>query len=270
MKLVFNAGHRVYEGSVMHARHTPKRHHFSYKLFYLLIDLDEINLLSELSPLWSVNKINLVQFRHKDYMNGTISGNLKSSVVDIILRQTQDHFKGKIFLLTNLRYWGYCFNPVSYYFCFNENGALQYIVDEVSNTPWKERYQYVHKINIPSNNSSKPNSHNKQPPELVFEFKKAFHVSPFMPMDMRYKTIYKISNNKILIHMSLYKTEQSDTRREIFFASMNLKNGQPLTPKNANLLPFRFPFQCSKIILSIYWQAFRLWIKRFPFYAHPN
>jgi len=276
MNLPFVSGHHVFEGTVTHERFTPKQHRFSYKLFYLLVDLDKVNELDNISPLWSVNKINLVQFRRDDYM-GTdsphhpLDQDLKASVIDAILKQTEENFSGKIFLLSNLRYWGYCFNPISYYFCFNQSGDLQYIVDEVTNTPWKERHQYVHKVSKPSSQANDKQSH-----KLVFEFKKSFHVSPFMPMDMHYKTTYKIDNNKIFIHMDLYSNNEQEihdhelnSMKKTFFATMNL-NGKPLSKTVASLLPFRFPFQCSKIIISIYWQALKLWIKRVPFFAHPN
>lgn len=292
MKLPFTEGHYVFEGIVSHERFIPKTHRFNYKLFYLLVDLDKINELDSLSPFWSVNKTNLVQFKRNDYMRESTStltstkseDDLKAAVIDVIFDQAKENFSGKVFLLSNLRYWGYCFNPVSYYFCFNEKGDLQYVVDEVTNTPWKERHHYVHKvINSTIQNvahttpeSSSQGNNNKVSRRLMFEFEKTFHVSPFMPMDMFYKTSYVLDNNKILIHMDLYNnSEREDSSRETnkmkktFFATMNL-HGKPLTKTTATLLPFRFPFQCSKIIVSIYWQALKLWIKRVPFFAHPQ
>lgn len=289
MKLMFTEGHSVFEGVVTHERFTPKQHRFSYKLFYLLIDLDQIDQLGRLSTLWSVNKTNLVQFKYSDYMhyrqeNASIAnkGDLKTAVIDVIFDQTKENFNGKIFLLSNLRYWGYCFNPVSYYFCFDKNGNLQYIVDEVTNTPWKERHHYVHKAvhkavdNVTRKELSHVNhsqTNNNTSSNITFKFEKTFHVSPFMPMNMFYKTTYVLDNNKILIHMDLFKNSKREVdsreKNKIFFATMNLQ-GKPLTKTIATVLPFKFPFQCSKIIMSIYWQALKLWIKRVPFISHPH
>lgn len=275
MKTAFTDGHHVFEGIVTHERFKPKSHRLSYKLFYLLIDLDQTEELNNLSPFWSTKRFNLVQFRPKDYMNlgkqSSTNLSLKSSATDVIFKQTKEKFNGKIFLLSNLRYWGYCFNPVSYYFCFDENGSLQYIIDEVTNTPWKERHHYVHKI---SETSSQNNT--KQSRKLIFNFEKSFHVSPFMPMNMSYKTDYSLSNEKILIHMDLFEKTEKETSNNtannltrVFFATLNLRS-KPLTKTTASLLPFKFPFQCSKIIISIYWQALKLWIKRVPFFSHPS
>lgn len=277
MKLPFTDGHYVFEGIVSHERFIPKQHRFNYKLFYLLVDLDKLTDLANLSPLWSVNKANLVQFKSKDYMNNYASINnnddLKTAVIDVIFDQTKEHFDGKVFLLSNLRYWGYCFNPISYYFCFNKKGDLQFIVDEVTNTPWKECHHYVHNV---KKNDYPSQTNNKSSRRLKFTFEKTFHVSPFMPMDMFYKTSYILNNNKILIHMDLYNNSEiggsnreANKMKKTFFATMNL-DGKPLSKATATLLPFRFPFQCSKIIISIYWQALKLWIKRVPFFTHPR
>ena len=291
-------GHSVFEGWVTHERYQPKSHYLRYKLFYLLLDLDQLDSLNSISPWWSTQSLNLVQFRRNDYLPSASQTKsihdtdaLKQAVIDVIFKATQKRFEGKVFLLTNLRYWGYCFNPVSYYFCYDNNHKLAYIVDEVTNTPWKERHQYVHECHQQADDvEPKPSSHIDDKPAhtVQFKFNKDFHVSPFMPMAMHYQTTYRLKQRKVLIHMELFesmlkfipetnKTEQHKTEpqpsnqkpKAVFYATMNL-SGQPLTSSIANGLPFRFPLQCSKIIVAIYWQALQLWLKKIPFFSHPN
>lgn len=286
-------GHSVFEGWVTHERYQPKSHYLRYKLFYLLLDLDQLDSLDKISPWWSTQRLNLVQFRRNDYLPCSTkteskrdTAALKQAVTDTIFEATQKRFEGKVFLLTNLRYWGYCFNPVSYYFCYDHNNELAYIVDEVTNTPWKERHNYVHEcqqqpVGAEPEQSSRVDD---KPTHIVqFKFNKDFHVSPFMPMAMHYQTTYRLKQRKMLIHMELFesmlkstpettKTEQPKPNQEqaaVFYATMNL-SGQPLTRSIANWLPFRFPLQCSKIIMAIYWQALQLWLKKTPFFSHPS
>ncbi|MGH1539563.1 MAG: DUF1365 domain-containing protein [Arenicella sp.] len=275
--------HSVYEGVVIHERQQPRLHRFQYTVFQPYIDLDEIDTLNQLSRLWSVNRFNLVQFKRSDYMTG--DDDLKTAVIECIHTHTQEHFQGKIYLLTNLRYWGYCFNPVSFYFCYadnkdnSENPTLTYIVAEINNTPWDERHAYVldvatgtvagktDTLRQDSNESSHINDTPKH--KLRFDFDKVFHVSPFMPMDLQYRWFFTITEKRINIHMELYRETSGTKRQRQFFATMNLQ-GQSLNRQQANRLPFRYPMLCLKIFSAIHWQALKLWCKRIPFINHPN
>ena len=249
------------------------------------IDLDHISTLAEHSRWWSVEKFNVVSFCRKDYLPG--DDDLKKAVIDKIHLETGQHFDGKVFLLTNLRYWGYCYNPVSFYFCYDQKNRLQYILDDINNTPWNERYCYVHDCFAQLNHhhvETKPSRPNDKPNDKIdrdktsknkkyrFSFDKAFHVSPFMPMNLFYQWHYLIKQNSILIHMELFdKTEvakQQASQQLKFYANMSL-DSLPLNKKNAHRLPLKFPFLCGKIVFGIYWNALKLWIKKIPFYDHP-
>ena len=105
--------HCLFEGKVVHERFEPKHHKLSYSMAQVWVDLDEISTLDQHSHWWSIEKFNAVSFYRKDYLPG--DDNLKKAVIDKIHAETGHTFEGKIFLLTNLRYWGYCYNPCLLY-----------------------------------------------------------------------------------------------------------------------------------------------------------
>lgn len=246
---------RLYRGSVRHRRHLPKKHAFTYQVFQVWLDLDEADNVHKLCPFWSSNRFNLVQFRRSDYMAG--EANLKQTIINRIKQETGKNFSGKVYLLTNLRYYGFCFNPVSFYFCYNDKEQLEFILSEVNNTPWNERHTYVHELDPSQKNHSPTDS-------LTFNHKKDFHVSPFMPMNLDYKSQFNINASTLVVHMELFKQDDF-----MFDATMNLK-GEPLTKKSAWLVPFRYPLMCFKVVAGIYWQALKLWlIKGIAYIPHP-
>jgi len=236
------------------------------------IDLDNIPQLAEHSRWWSIEKFNAVSFYRKDYLAGDVD--LKSSVIKKIFDDTAIQFTGQIYLLTTLRQWGFCFNPVSFYFCYSDEGKLQFILEEINNTPWNERYCYVHDCS----KSEQSSSHRREQQSPIinkqnkhsFHFDKVFHVSPFMPMNVLYQWHYTIKRSSILIHMEVFDKSSKQENEEIkFYANMQLK-ALPLNKKNANRLPIKFPLMCVKVVSAIYWNALKLWFKKVPFYNHPN
>ena len=263
----------------MHQRFLPKPHKLHYSIAQAWIDLDDIQSLAKYSRWWSIEKFNAVAFYRKDYLPG--AKDLKQAVINKISTETGQAFKGKVFLLTNLRYWGYCYNPVSFYFCFDEQQQLRFILADINNTPWNERHCYVHDLansrqaqqaelsqtaDISKDTISNTlNKHSKH----SFYFDKVFHVSPFMPMNMFYQWHYQVKLDSILIHMELFdKAKEQHLAPLKFYANMALKT-QPLNQKNANMLPLKFPFLCGKVLWGIYWNALKLWLKKVPFHNHP-
>lgn len=216
-----------------------------------LLDLREIEDTFDRSRLWSIGRLNLISFYRKDYIGGgdSIEKEVKRRIHDASGRQ----FNGRILILTHMRYLGFCFNPVSFYFCYeNEDDQPRFILAEINNTPWNERYCYV----LDNENAS------NGPQDFVFG--KQFHVSPFMPMDLEYRWRFHLQPNRIEIEMALH-----DEESVCFEARLDLEP-QPFTAASMMWVPLKYPFVTLAVVFRIYWQAFRLWLKRVPFYEHPK
>ncbi|MEM8563278.1 MAG: DUF1365 domain-containing protein [Pseudomonadota bacterium] len=242
---------RLYEGVVRHRRMSPRQHEFSYRVFMPYLCLDELPELFDAHPLWSARGRALARFDRADFL-GDPEIPLADEVRRRILEETGNEHSGPIYLLANMRYFGVAMNPIACYYCFDESESqLEYLVAEVNNTPWNERHSYV----LPGPAQGK---------WLKTEFEKAFHVSPFNPMDMRYHWRSSTPDKRLVLHLA--NTQDGD---RVFDASLSL-TAKPLTATNLNRTLWRYPMITAKIALAIYWQAFRLFVKGVPFYSHPN
>lgn len=258
----------LYRGWVRHRRFTPKAHAFRYPMFMFYLNLDELE--DALSRHWytSLERRNLVSFRREDYFEGQSATppNLKTAVI----ARVQAEFQGRgepvpdihhVCLLTHLRLFGFVFNPVSFYYCFDAAQKLCAILAEITNTPWGERHAYL----LPIGSSAPTMQYqNRGANRHCFSFDKAFHVSPFNPMNMRYQWNFSEPEQTLRLHMdNLMQTDHT----KHFDATLCLER-QPL---HENLAPtlIRFPWLTVKVVIGIYWQALRLKLKGVPFYEHP-
>lgn len=244
----------IYEGRVSHTRVTPALHRFSYRLFLMYLDLDEVPQLFEKRWFWSTSGPALARFRRANHL-GPENQPLAEAVRDHVEKEIGKRPAGPIRLLTNLAYFGYCFNPVSFYYCYSRDGdEVEYIVSEVNNTPWGERDCYVMDCTVSDS------------PKRAWRFqpRKKMHVSPFMPMDVDYDWALSEPDTRLSVFMA---TSRDGAR--VFDASMKLKR-KTITGWSLAGVLCRFPFQTMKIILAIYWEALRLWLKRCPVYVHPD
>ena len=239
----------IYEGLIRHRRFLPRSHRFCYSSFMLYLDLDELNTIFSENMFWSHDKRSLAWFKRADYLPG--DENLAKAVRNLIYNELGHHTSGPVRMLTNLRYFGYIINPITSYYCFDDSGEqLQYIVATVTNTPWNEQHSYVLVCDP-----------DRKKQRIIFD--KKLHVSPFYPMDLSYHWYCNTPDEKLLIHLKSF-----EENIPIFDATVSFKR-KPLTPQALNRLIWQYPIMTMKVACAIYWEAFKLFFKRVPFYQHP-
>ena len=234
----------IYSGFVTHRRFKPKRHLFNYKTFSLLIDLSEIENLEKKIKFFSYNKFNILSFYNVDH--GPRDG---SSLIDWVkknLRDAQINIGlGSIKLLCYPRFFGYVFNPLSIFYCYDENLRLKAILYEVKNT-FNEQHTYV----FPASTSSNL---------ILHKCNKKFYVSPFMEMKTFYN--FRLLNPGKILNVFI---KQSDNRGTLLTAC---QVGKRIEITNKNLLYqfLRHPLMSFKVIAAIHFEALRLWLKGVKF-----
>lgn len=239
----------IYAGSLVHVRHEPRRHAFKYPVAYWLLDLDELPEIEQRLGLVSVNRRNVLELRDRDHFEGGLP--LKEAV----RRFAGDPEIDRVLCLTQLRVFGYVFNPVSFYYCFQPDGAtLDTVLAEITNTPWRERHSYVLPVRdgVPYGDG------------WEWGFDKAFHVSPFLPMDCAYRWRFTVPDEALRVHMQVDREG-----RRAFDATLTLLR-QPLDGRSLARVLWRYPLMTAQVMTGIHWQALRLWLKRTPVHDHPS
>ena len=237
----------LYKGKVYHKRFKPTQHKFDYDiyLFWLKLDSDEFEVLSSQLKNFSTRNKARIRFKREDYLgDATIS--LKQAVLQRMAELNEGKaLHGDVFMLGQLRMWGLYFSPVNFYYLRNAEGKYTHMLAEVSNTPWNERHHYL--VNLDTQDDTP----------------KAFHVSPFNPMDMTYKWSISQPSSRLFLAMDCVREEKE------FSAGINLTR---FTLDNANLTAAlkRIPSMTIKTVAGIYWHALKLLLKRTPLYTHPE
>lgn len=235
----------LYEGLVNHQRLKPKRHRFSYKVYQMYLDLDELESVSSLSRLCGQSRWAPLRFVRKDF-HGDPSVSVKEAVYKTVLDKSGKVLNGPVRVLCNWRCFGFNFNPLSTYFCFDEKGEkVETVLAEVTNTPWLERHAYVFEADAKGH--------------VAEYFDKAFTVSPFNPVNMQYDWFCSSPGDSLSIRIDNYLGNE-----KVFHASMGLKR-ETLSRKSIKKVLRHFPVMSLKVVLAIYWQALRLFVKRVPY-----
>ena len=229
----------IYEGTVRHRRFAERAHEFEYRLALVYIDLDE--------PL---PRGRLVKFERSDYL-GDPRVPLDEAVRSLVEERTGARPRGPIRLLTQLRSFGHCFNPVSFYYCFDEAGQhVQTVVAEVTNTPWGERHAYV--------------VERRGPGILKGGSEKVLHVSPFMDMDHRYDWRVADPGPTLSVHI-----ENRRAGELAFDATLSMRR-RPMTRRALAAVTARYPFATARVLALIYAHALRLKLKGVRVRPHPG
>jgi DUF1365 family protein len=245
----------LYEGVVQHRRRTPVVHEFAYRLFMLYLDLEELPTLFSRRWLWSAHGGNLAWFRRRDHF-GPPAEPLDQCVRRLVEAKTGVRPSGPIRLLTHLRYAGFAINPISLYYCFDENEQLASVVAEVTNTPWGERHLYV------------LDAAEARDGVVRTSTTKRLHVSPFLTMDYAYHFRLTTPGRSLTIRVSNESLETLQARP--VFDATAVFHRHALTGGALARVLCRYPLMTAKVALAIYWQALVLWRKGAPYVPHPK
>lgn len=233
----------IYKGKVFHARHVPKKHQFNYNIFLFWLDLDELKDVEKHVRGFSLTSFAPAQFKRSDYL-GSNDQPLQQSILEKMSELAGKPLTGKVFLLGQVRVFGLYFSPANFYYLRDSEGVYTHVLAEVSNTPWNERHYYLVDL------------HDQKDTD------KAFHVSPFNPIDMQYQWKIPQPNQKLALNLSCKK----ETRH--FDAGLQLVK-QELNSKSLFNVMLSIPSMTLKTVFGIYWQALKLFVKGMPIYSHP-
>ena len=239
----------LYVGSVMHQRLQPRRHRFRYRAFWLLLDLDELEELSSSLSWFSHNRSNIFSFYDADHGDGTETS-LRVQVERQLSDTGVDLDGGRIRLLCMPRTLGYCFNPISIFFCYRADGPLAAVIYQVHNT-FGERHSYVVRVE-------------GQSAALHQRCQKRLYVSPFLEMDMLYDFRITGPDERIAVGISA-----SSSAKPVLSAVLTGRRRE-LSDRNLMFVFLKNPAITIKVIAAIHWQAIRLWAKGIRLQRRPS
>ena len=227
----------LYECRIVHERLTPKRHRFAYRVFAFSLDLDEIDELTARIPWLSRNRFNLYSFHDRDHLD-----------VPELLRTHGIAHPHRIQLITNLRILGYVFNPVSFYFCFDETGAPLAAIAEVNNTFGETKPFVIGAAELRGGRT--------------FETcrRKEFYISPFVDLEADLRLRLALPDERL--GFVITDVQNGDTIIEAAMTGRRV----PLTAWRLAWFGIKYPLLTLQVIVAIHWQAVRLWLKGVPFH----
>jgi uncharacterized protein len=257
----------VYEGWVRHRRFEPIEHSFRYRLFLMYLDLEELPDVLDPFPLFSARRPALARFQRSDYM-GDPERPLAECARDAVEAESGSRPAGPVRLLANLRYLGHIFNPVSFYYCFEEAGErVDAVVADVNNIPWGEHHPYV---------LARGSRHGTV---LRDELDKQLHVSPLMGMDQTYGFRASEPAERLSVHIESRPVQRAgllsggqdvsaDSGGKAFDATLSLRRHELSRARLAGMLA-RYPAMSLQVVAKIYAQSLRLKLKGARYFPHP-
>jgi len=251
------AGPAIYVGALRHRRFRPVGHAFTYPVFMVMLDVDRIPEMMQVSHFSSYNRWNWAGYNERDHF-----GDATLPLRERLERDAAAHGvklpDGPIYLLTNLRYLGYCFNPVSFYYFYGRSGSLEMTLAEVNNTFGETcNYWLTPECELAIARSGSTAARR-------YETRKVFHVSPFMDLGHQYTWIFTPPGDRLVAHMS------TRAGGGVFFDATLTLARRPWSARELRRILADYPWMTAKVIAAIYWEALRLRLKGVPYIPHPG
>jgi DUF1365 family protein len=241
----------LYVGKLRHRRFSPRPHAFAYPVYMAFLDVERLPELMRVSPFASYNRWNWTSYSERDHF-----GDPRQPLRERLARDAASHGialpGGPIFLLTHLRYLGYVFNPVSFYYCYDRAGALEIMMGEVNST-FGETYNYW----LTASNQ-RPCAAAKR-----YSTAKQMHVSPFMDMHLNYDWIFTAPGERLVAHMNTVSEG-----KPFFDATLQLER-RPWERRELHRVLAAYPLMTLRVIGAIHWEAARLGLKQIPVFTQP-
>jgi len=244
----------IYSGVVKHQRYVDAKHGFQFQVYMLWLRVTEVDDPEHAWPLIGRRSFGLVSVLASDYMAHRSESSLSKRLEAEVFEKLGEKWQGEAFLLAQPRHLGFVMNPLALYYCYGSDAKLEFVVGEITNTPWGERHCYV--FDMRQGDQARP---------VKFDFKKDFHVSPFLPMNMDYTWMLNAPEKNLTVGIWNKVAGRLD-----FEAHLQLTRGVLSRPNLLKSL-VKMPLVTWKIWLGIYINAAILFaIKRVTFYSHPK